>query len=62
MPTYDYECPKCRKTTEVEHSMKDDNDIYCPWCETVMRKQISAPACHVRNTQNPCHSKRTARA
>ncbi len=30
MPTYEYECEKCRKTFEVFQSMKDDALKSCP--------------------------------
>jgi putative FmdB family regulatory protein len=30
MPTYEYECAKCRKTFEVFQSMKDDALTSCP--------------------------------
>ena len=30
MPTYDYECLKCKKTFEVFQSMKDDALTTCP--------------------------------
>ncbi len=30
MPTYEYECPKCRKTFEVFQSMKDEPLKTCP--------------------------------
>lgn len=30
MPTYEYECAKCRKTFEVFQSMKDDALTTCP--------------------------------
>ena len=30
MPTYEYECQKCKRTFEVVHSMKDDALKVCP--------------------------------
>jgi len=30
MPTYEYECAKCRKTFEIFQSMKDDALTTCP--------------------------------
>jgi putative FmdB family regulatory protein len=30
MPTYEYECQKCKRTLEVAHSMKDDALKVCP--------------------------------
>lgn len=30
MPTYEYECPKCRKTFEIFQSMKDEPLKTCP--------------------------------
>lgn len=31
MPTYEFECPKCRKTIELVRSMKDESVPLC--CE-----------------------------
>ncbi|MFZ4696327.1 MAG: FmdB family zinc ribbon protein, partial [Verrucomicrobiia bacterium] len=30
MPTYEYECQKCKKTFDAVHSMKDDALKICP--------------------------------
>jgi len=38
MPTYEYECDKCRRTIEVFQSMKDDALKVCPEKACAMRK------------------------
>jgi len=38
MPTYEYECEKCRKTFEVFQSMKDPVFKTCPEGQCRMRK------------------------
>lgn len=38
MPTYEYECAKCRKTFEVFQSMKDDALTSCPKEQCQMKK------------------------
>lgn len=38
MPTYEYECQKCRKTFEVVQSMKDSALTVCPKESCRMRK------------------------
>lgn len=38
MPTYDYECDKCRKTFEIFQSMKDDALKVCPKDKCRMKK------------------------
>jgi putative FmdB family regulatory protein len=38
MPTYEYECSKCRKTFECFQSMKDDAFSVCPKEHCRMRK------------------------
>jgi putative FmdB family regulatory protein len=38
MPTYDYECEKCRKTFEFFQSMKDDALMTCPQAACQMKK------------------------
>jgi putative FmdB family regulatory protein len=38
MPTYEYECEKCRKTFEVFQSMKDAAFTTCPESHCRMRK------------------------
>lgn len=43
MPTYDYECSKCRKTFEIFQSMKDDALKVCPESHCRMRKWGKGP-------------------
>jgi putative FmdB family regulatory protein len=38
MPTYEYECEKCRKTFEVFQSMKDNAFAICPEPHCRMKK------------------------
>lgn len=38
MPTYEYECEKCRKTFELFQSMKDDALKTCPESKCRMKK------------------------
>lgn len=38
MPTYEYECEKCRKTFEIFQSMKDDALKTCPQAQCRMKK------------------------
>ncbi|MCK9588699.1 MAG: FmdB family zinc ribbon protein [Terrimicrobiaceae bacterium] len=38
MPTYEYECEKCRKTFETFQSMKDDALKTCPQARCQMKK------------------------
>jgi putative FmdB family regulatory protein len=38
MPTYEYECEKCRKTFEVFQSMKDDAFTICPEAHCRMKR------------------------
>ena len=40
MPVYDYECPHCKKTTEVVRKMSDTSKVFCK-CGTVMQRLIS---------------------
>ena len=38
MPTYEYECEKCRKQFEIFQSMKDDALKTCPQAKCKMKK------------------------
>jgi len=52
MPTYEYECAKCRKTFELVQSMKDDALKTCPknlcrqktWGKGPVKRKIGAGA------------------
>ena len=41
MPVYEYECPGCEKTFEVQQRMADDPLKTCPDCGGEVRKLIS---------------------
>jgi putative FmdB family regulatory protein len=43
MPTYEYECSKCRKTFEIFQSMKDDALKTCPEAQCRMKKWGKGP-------------------
>jgi len=45
MPLYDYSCPSCDHTKEVQHSMSEIGkiEVICDDCGTIMKKQLSAP-------------------
>lgn len=45
MPTYDYECQKCRKVFSVVHSMTDHSKAHvtCPKCKSKEVRQLLAP-------------------
>jgi len=52
MPTYEYECAKCKKSFEIVQSMKDDALTVCPkdkcrqktWCKGKVKRAIGAGA------------------
>jgi putative FmdB family regulatory protein len=52
MPTYEYECAKCKKTFELVQSMKDDALKICPkdrcrqktWGKGAVKRKIGAGA------------------
>jgi len=44
MPLYDYQCKKCRETTEVLQKTKDKPLEKCPKCGGPVAKLISSPA------------------
>ena len=45
MPTYEYECPKCRQEFEVFQSMKDEPLKKCPKCgKAGVRRKIGGGA------------------
>lgn len=33
MAKYVYRCVECREEQEVQHSMKEDPDVFCPSCD-----------------------------
>ena len=44
MPIYEYQCKKCRETTEVLQRAKDKPLEKCPKCGGSVVKRISSPA------------------
>jgi len=44
MPTYEYECAKCKKTFEISQSMKDKSLTICPdkKCKGKVRRLIGS--------------------
>lgn len=44
MPTYEYECPKCRKTFDVFQNIKDKPLRTCPTCKGRVRRRIGTGA------------------
>ena len=44
MPLYEYQCKKCRETTEVLQKAKDKPLEKCPRCGGAVVKLISSPA------------------
>jgi len=44
MPIYEYQCKKCRETTEVLQRSKDKPLEKCPKCGGAVAKIISSPA------------------
>lgn len=43
MPTYDYQCQRCKKTFELFQSMKDDALTTCPEEQCQMKKWGKGP-------------------
>ena len=33
MPTYTYQCPECKKETDVNHGIMDEFLMYCGYCD-----------------------------
>jgi len=44
MPTYEYECKKCRRRFEVFQSMSDEPIKKCPECGKEVRRLVSGGA------------------
>jgi putative FmdB family regulatory protein len=44
MPTYDYECTKCKHKFEVVQKMTDKPLLKCPECEAKVKRLIGAGA------------------
>lgn len=43
MPLYDFLCGKCNFQKEALVKTSDD-EVWCPRCDTLMRKQITSPS------------------
>ncbi|MCK5020775.1 MAG: hypothetical protein KAS32_27385 [Candidatus Peribacteraceae bacterium] len=51
MPIYDYNCPKCDNKVEIDKSMSKVHDKEkCPSCDTLMEKEMTAPAFHLKGS------------
>ena len=52
MPTYDYICSNCGKTTEIVHSINGSAPSACPACaaEGTMRKAFNPPTIHFKGS------------
>jgi len=44
MPTYEYECPKCRKTFDVFQSIKASPLTKCPTCKGKIKRLLGTGA------------------
>ncbi len=44
MPTYEYECAKCRKTFDVFQSIKDNPLTKCPTCKGKIKRLVGTGA------------------
>ncbi len=40
MPFYDYRCYTCNTVIEIFHSIKDNDNRYCPICGVVLTRVI----------------------
>ena len=40
MPTYDYQCSKCKKVQERFHGMSESPNVICANCTIVMTRMI----------------------
>ena len=52
MPTYDYICSNCGKTTEIVHSISGSPPSACPACgaEGTLRKAFNPPTIHFKGS------------
>ncbi|MGH2512263.1 MAG: FmdB family zinc ribbon protein [Candidatus Limnocylindrales bacterium] len=52
MPTYDYICSNCGKTTEIVHSINGGPPSACPVCaaEGTLRKSFNPPTIHFKGS------------
>ena len=52
MPTYDYICSNCGKTTEIVHSINGSAPSACPACgaEGTLRKAFNPPTIHFKGS------------
>lgn len=47
---YDYWCPDCDITQEVQHGMTEEPEIKCPKCGSIMKKLISGGSGFIMRT------------
>jgi putative FmdB family regulatory protein len=40
MPYYDYKCPTCDKTIEIQHRISEEFECTCPTCKIKMNQLI----------------------
>ena len=52
MPTYDYVCSNCGRTTEIVHSISGSGPIACPACgaEGTLTKVFNPPTIHFKGS------------
>ena len=52
MPTYDYTCSSCGRTTEIVHSINSGPPTACPACgaEGTLRKEFNPPTIHFKGS------------
>jgi putative FmdB family regulatory protein len=52
MPTYDYICSNCGRTTEVIHPISGGSPVACPACGAVgtLRKAFNPPTIHFKGS------------
>ena len=43
MPTYDYECKKCKKQFEIQRGFHEEGDVSCPECGGKGQRIYSVP-------------------
>jgi putative FmdB family regulatory protein len=57
MPTYEYECERCRVVYETRHGVKDPPLDTCPRCGARISRLISAPNLNRGNHASPTEAK-----
>jgi putative FmdB family regulatory protein len=58
MPTYEYECPKCKEVVVMVHKMDEKVTYWCGLCvNTKLVRILSPTAGWVSGSGNPCRGK-----